>query len=127
VVYPRPKTFLQSLIERRGPDNSDKEAVGQTLAQILQVVQPVARQLDAAGIKANDNDQDDVLRMNPVATSEANVGTAALGCRSAARLGFRSCISGTSGAWRDFASPDSRGRLSLRRITYKPSFFTSSL
>ena len=69
VVYPRPKTFLQSLIERRGPDNSDKEAVGQTLAQILQVVQPVARQLDAAGIKANDKDQDDVLRMNPVASS----------------------------------------------------------
>jgi hypothetical protein len=58
------------LIERRGPDNSDKEAVGQTLAQILQVVQPVARQLDAAGIKANDKDQDDVLRMNPVGSSQ---------------------------------------------------------
>jgi protease-4 len=63
VVYPRPKTFLESLIERRGADNSDKEAVGQVLARILQVVQPVARQLDAAGIKAKDKDQDDVLRM----------------------------------------------------------------
>src|SRR6266550_3083754 len=63
VVYPRPKTFLESVIERRGADNSDKEAVGQTLARILQVVQPVARQLDAAGIKAKDKDQDDVLRM----------------------------------------------------------------
>ncbi len=64
VVYPRPKTLLQSLMERRGPDNSDKEAVGQTLARILQVVQPVARQLDAVGIKSIDADQDDVLRMS---------------------------------------------------------------
>ncbi len=63
VVYPRPKTFLQSVIDRRGADNSDKEAVGQTLARILQDVQPVARQLSAAGIKAADHDQDDVLKM----------------------------------------------------------------
>jgi protease-4 len=64
VVYPRPKTFLESVIERRGADNSDKEAVGQTLARILQVVQPVARQLDAAGIRNKDEqDQEDVLRM----------------------------------------------------------------
>src|SRR6267154_244020 len=70
VVYPRPKTFLQSVIERRGADNSDKEAVGQTLVRILQVVQPVARQLDAAGIKAKDKDQDDVLRMSAVPSSK---------------------------------------------------------
>ncbi|HLX85979.1 MAG TPA: signal peptide peptidase SppA [Terriglobales bacterium] len=63
VVYPRPKTFLQSVIERRGADNSDKEAMGQTLARILQEVQPMARQLNAAGIKAADHDQDDVLKM----------------------------------------------------------------
>jgi protease-4 len=69
VVYPRPKTFYESVIERRGPDNSDKEAVGQTLAKILEVVQPVARELDAAGIKGKDADQDDVLRMHPVASS----------------------------------------------------------
>jgi protease-4 len=69
-VYPRPKTFYQSVIERRGPDNSDKEAVGQTLARILEVVQPVARQLDAAGIKGKDADQDDVLRMTAVASSQ---------------------------------------------------------
>lgn len=61
VVYPRPKTFFQSLLRRQGADNSDKEAVGQTLARILETVQPVARQLDAAGI--NRKDQDDVLRM----------------------------------------------------------------
>jgi protease-4 len=69
-VYPRPKTFYQSVIERRGPDNSDKEAVGQTLAKILAVVQPVARQLDAAGIRGKDADQDDVLRMTAVASSQ---------------------------------------------------------
>ena len=66
VVYPRPKTFYQSVIERRGPDNSDKEGVAQTLAKILEVVQPVARQLDAVGIKAKEADRDDVLRMNSV-------------------------------------------------------------
>ena len=70
VVYPKAKTFLQSVMDRRGPDNSDKEAIGQTLARILQVVQPVARQLDAAGINAatiggRNKDQDDVLRMKP--------------------------------------------------------------
>jgi protease-4 len=79
VVFPRPKTFYQSVIERRGPDNSDKEAVGQTLARILQMVQPVARQLDAVGINSknivendigqDDKGQDDVLRMNQVPNS----------------------------------------------------------
>ncbi|MFZ0796842.1 MAG: signal peptide peptidase SppA [Terriglobales bacterium] len=69
VVYPRSKTFLQSLIERRGADNSEKEAVGQALARILQVVQPVARELDAVGIKRDDGEQDDVLRMNAVPNS----------------------------------------------------------
>jgi protease-4 len=65
VVYPRPKTLLQSLLDRRGPDNSDREAIGQTLTKVLQVVQPVARQLDAVGInsKKNNEDQDDVLQM----------------------------------------------------------------
>ena len=70
MVYPRPKTFFESVIERRGADNSDKEAVGQTLARILEVVQPVARQLDAVGIKGKDRDQDDVLRMNPVSSTQ---------------------------------------------------------
>jgi protease IV len=63
VVYPRPKTLLQSLMERRGAENSDKEAVSQTLARILELVQPVARELNAAGIRRNEQDQDDVLRM----------------------------------------------------------------
>jgi protease-4 len=70
VVYPQPKTFYQSVIERRSPESSDREAVGQTLARILEVVQPVARQLDAVGIKSKDEDQDDVLRMNAVPSSQ---------------------------------------------------------
>src|SRR5262249_13648806 len=64
--YPRPKTLLQSLLQRGGPENSDKEAVSQTLARILEVVQPVARQLNAAGITHKSQDQDDVLRMPDV-------------------------------------------------------------
>src|ERR1700688_2393090 len=67
VVYPRPKSLIESVMERRGPDNSDKEALGQTLARILEVVQPVARELNAIGIKSQnkdrEKDQDDVLRM----------------------------------------------------------------
>ncbi|PYX28762.1 MAG: signal peptide peptidase SppA [Acidobacteria bacterium] len=61
IVYPRPKTFFQTLLQRQGPDNSEKEAVGQAMARILESVQPVARQLDAAGV--NRTDQEDVLRM----------------------------------------------------------------
>jgi protease-4 len=63
VEYPRPKTFLETLVQRRGADNSEKEAVGQALARILQDVQPVARELHAAGITGKGKDQDEVLRM----------------------------------------------------------------
>ena len=63
VVYPRPKTLFEALLQRRGPDNSDKEAVAQTLARILQDVQPVARELNAVGITGNGKDQDEVLKM----------------------------------------------------------------
>ena len=67
VVYPKPKSLIESVMERRGPDNSDKEALGQMLARILEVVQPVARELDAIGIKSQnkdrDKDQGDVLKM----------------------------------------------------------------
>jgi protease IV len=67
VVYPKARTFLQNVWDRRGPESSDREALRQTLVQVLDMVQPFARQLDAVGIKRNpDNDQDDVLKMNPV-------------------------------------------------------------
>jgi protease-4 len=61
VVYPRPKTFLQTILQRAGADNSDKEATGQALAKILEDIRPIARELNAAGI--NRKDQDDVLKM----------------------------------------------------------------
>ena len=63
VVYPRPKTLFEALVQRRGADNSDKEAVAQTLARILQDVQPVARELNAVGITRKEKDQDAVLKM----------------------------------------------------------------
>ncbi len=50
-------------MERRGAENSDKEAVSQTLVRILQDVQPVARELKASGITSKEKDQNDVLRM----------------------------------------------------------------
>jgi protease-4 len=65
IVYPRPKTLLEALLQRRGADNSDKEAMAETLARILQEVQPIARELDAAGIKRAE-DQDDVLKMRQI-------------------------------------------------------------
>lgn len=61
VVYPHPKTLLETLIQRRGAENSDKEAVRGAMVRILQDVQPVARELNAVGITRRD--QDDVLRM----------------------------------------------------------------
>ncbi len=68
VVYPRPKGFIEKVIGWRSPDNSEKEAVGQTMARILELMRPVARQLDAAGIKVRNSDQDDALRMNPLSS-----------------------------------------------------------
>ncbi|HEY4843292.1 MAG TPA: signal peptide peptidase SppA [Terriglobales bacterium] len=68
VVYPRPKGFLESEFGWRTPDNSEKEAVRQTMARILELVQPLARQLDAAGIKTRNSEQDDVLRMRELAS-----------------------------------------------------------
>src|SRR5438552_14870962 len=64
VEYPRPKTLLQSLVQRGGADNSDKEVVSQVLARVLEIVQPVARKLAAAGVTRKG--QDDVLKMPEV-------------------------------------------------------------
>ena len=62
VVYPHEKSLWESLLQRNEADNSDKEAAAQTLARILQDVQPVARELKAVGISGK-KDQDDVLKM----------------------------------------------------------------
>jgi protease-4 len=63
VVYPKPRTILESLLQLRSPESSDREAMAQTITHVLHAVQPVARQLDAIGIKGQDSDQEDVLRM----------------------------------------------------------------
>jgi len=63
VVYPRPKSLWETFLQRRGADNSDKEVVEQTVARILQEVQPVARELHAVEITGREQDQDEVLRM----------------------------------------------------------------
>ena len=62
-VYPKPKSFFETFIQRQGPDNSDKEAMSQTFARIVEKVQPAARELNALGITGQHHDQDDVLRM----------------------------------------------------------------
>jgi len=64
VVFPREKTLFESIMERGGADNSDKEAVGALAAmrEMLKVVQPVARKMQALGIN-REEDTDDVLLM----------------------------------------------------------------
>ncbi len=66
VVFPREKSLLQTFMKRNGADSSDKEAVGQTLARILDEVRPVARELDALGVESENRDQDEVLQMPPI-------------------------------------------------------------
>lgn len=63
VTYPRPKPLWEAVLDRNSAENSDKEAMGQTLVRILQDVQPVARQLNAARLVGKKDEQDEVLRM----------------------------------------------------------------
>jgi len=64
VVFPRQKTLFESIMERGGADNSDKEGVGALAAvnEMLKVAQPVARELHALGVDRKD-EGDDVLLM----------------------------------------------------------------
>ena len=64
-VFPRKKTLWETLMKREGADNSDKEAA-RAMADMLRVVQPVARQLNSLGMLREQKDQDDVLRMPAV-------------------------------------------------------------
>jgi protease-4 len=63
VVFPKEKSLWESFLQRNRPDNSDKESAAHAMAEMLRVVQPVARQLDAIGATRDPNDQEDVLRM----------------------------------------------------------------
>lgn len=64
VVFPHKKTLIESLLQREGPDNSDKEVTGAAavMNQMLHVVQPVAREMHALGVDAKDPGED-VLQM----------------------------------------------------------------
>jgi protease IV len=64
VVFPHKKTLIESILQREGADNSDKEAAGvaAVMNEMLRVVQPVAREMHALGVDSK-NTGDDVLLM----------------------------------------------------------------
>lgn len=64
VVFPHTRTLLESVMQRGGADNSDKEAAGAVAAmnEMLYVVRPLAREMHALGADGSEN-ADDVLRM----------------------------------------------------------------
>ena len=65
VVFPKKKSLLQAILQREGPDNSDKAGVGQAMVEVLQSIQPLARQLKVTGILDEGNGErgEEVLRM----------------------------------------------------------------
>ena len=70
MVFPRPKNWWETLLQRNPADNSDKEGTAQALVRILQDVQPVAQELKAVGLTRKERDQDDVLRMEEFSSSQ---------------------------------------------------------
>jgi protease IV len=69
-VFPHKKTFLQSLMQREGVDNSEKEATSAALVEILHTMQPFARQLSAIGaIRTREGQGDEILRMREIEAS----------------------------------------------------------
>ena len=64
VVFPHQKTLIESLLQREGADNSDKEAAdaAAVMNQMLKVVQPVAREMHALGMDRTETG-DDILLM----------------------------------------------------------------
>jgi protease-4 len=67
VVFPRKKTLFESIMEREGPDSSEKEALGAAAAmeEVFDVVRPVARQMHALSLDGDDQ-ADNVLQMPAV-------------------------------------------------------------
>ena len=62
VVFPKKKSLLQSILQREGPDNSEKE--GAAFVQVLQSLQPVMREVHDLGLAPERADEgSDVLRM----------------------------------------------------------------
>jgi protease-4 len=61
-VFPHKKTLWQALLQREGPENSEKEGTRQAMMEVLRTVQPVARELHALGV-GDQEAGDEVLRM----------------------------------------------------------------
>ena len=64
IVFPHKKTLLESLLQREGPENSEKDVAGAAavLNETLRVVRPVAREMHALGVDSKDPG-DNVLLM----------------------------------------------------------------
>jgi len=67
VVFPRKKTLFESIMEREGPDSSEKELLGAAAAieEVFDVVRPVAREMHALSLDGDDQ-ADNVLQMPAV-------------------------------------------------------------
>jgi protease IV len=63
VVFPRKKSLWESYLQRDSADNSDKESAARAMVEMLRIVQPIAKQIDAIGVTHAAHDQEDVLRM----------------------------------------------------------------
>jgi protease-4 len=65
VVFPHKKNFLESLLQRQGPDSSDKEGTQGATIEMMRAIQPLARKLnDLGALNLEHQDAgDDVLRM----------------------------------------------------------------
>jgi protease IV len=71
VVFPQKKSLLQSILQREGPENSDKEGVAAAGVQLLQLLQPFAHELNEVGVfpHGSENQGQDALRMRLLAPS----------------------------------------------------------
>jgi protease IV len=71
VVFPKKKSLLQRILEREGPENSDKEGAVRAGVQLLQSLQPLVHELNDAGIlpDSSENQGHDVLRLQVIQPS----------------------------------------------------------
>ena len=64
VVFPKKKSWLDSILQREGPDNSDREGLASAEVQLLRSLQPLAHELSEVGLLPDaENQAQDVLRL----------------------------------------------------------------
>jgi len=64
VVFPKKKSWWQSILQREGPENSDREGLAGAGAHVLRSLQPWAHELSEAGLlRDGENQGQDVLRV----------------------------------------------------------------